>query len=285
MDTLPTRESLAKCVSDAIRMTFDGQLKVDDHFSVQLPTRTDGRVVTVPLIGEPMYLVTLKSNADAGVVLASAMFNCAKKLTVPSMVDDALRELANMTTGQIKNIMARDHQIGVPSALTNDTTLAGARVLVGMRLQVGDAASLLEAAIVDFQLPATVAATPELGYTVTIAEDDEVTLGFLKATLQSAGMRVVAVAAEGHKALEDIRRLRPDVICLDINMPGIDGLQVLAQVRKEMPSAIVFLVSAFATADNVREAMQLRANGIIVKPFNTVRIVAEMQRALSQRNL
>jgi two-component system chemotaxis response regulator CheY len=280
-----TEQVLAKRVADAIRMTFDGPVTAAQNYSTHLPRLSDGRVVTVPLIGTPNLLVSLRVNESGGLALATAMFGCSKKLTTAAMIDDALCELANMVAGQIKALTAREHQIGVPSVLQDEASIVGARAFMGTRLHVGDTESEVDVAIADFQ-PEMIDAVASLAATVPtilLAEDDAVTLAFLKAAVQSAGMNVVAESRNGQQALEDIRRLRPAVACLDINMPEMTGLEVLAVIRKEMPGAIVFLISSFATAENVREAIRLRANGIIVKPFVKARIVGEIEKALSQR--
>jgi two-component system, chemotaxis family, chemotaxis protein CheY len=286
MSDIPTEPILAKRVADSLAMMFEGTVTHAAGYKASIPTSTDGHIVCVPLIGVPNYVVSLRGNSRGCVALASAMFNCAKHLTNQSMIDDAMCELANMVAGQIKNLMARDHQIGTPSVLADDATLQGSVALVGARMHVGDTESEIDVIIAEFKpqvLPEPVAEPVMQGPAIVIAEDDEVTLGYLKAVIQSAGMRVVSEAKDGKQALDDIRRLRPDAVCLDINMPQLSGLQVLATVRKEIPDAIVFLVSSFATAENVREAILLRATGIIVKPFVKARIISELERALAQR--
>ena len=120
---------------------------------------------------------------------------------------------------------------------------------------------------------------------VVIADDDDIARGFLKAALQSSGMRVVGESNNGRQALADFQRLKPDVICLDVEMPEMQGIEVLGKIRRESPNAIVFLISAFATAQNVRSAMQLRADGIISKPYNKDKIMSEIQRAFAKRHL
>jgi two-component system chemotaxis response regulator CheY len=120
---------------------------------------------------------------------------------------------------------------------------------------------------------------------VLIADDDDVARALLKAALISIGMRVVGEVRDGKAALSDFQRLRPDVICLDIEMPEMKGLEVLSKIRREAPNAFVFLISAFATAQNVRGAMQLRADGIIAKPFNKDKVTGEIQRAFARRQL
>ena len=283
---IPTSGILAKRVADALHMMFEGPVHIVDGHLPDIPKLSNGRVVVVPIVGDPTYLVTLQANVPGSVALASAMFSCAKKLTTQAMIDDAMCELASMVAGQIRSLMARDHQVGTPSMVDSDGNLAGAERVVSARLTIGDADSLIDAMVANFDTPQTSSEEvprETIGPTIMIAEDDEVTLQFVKAAVEDAAMTVVSEARNGTQALSDFRRLRPDVSCLDINMPELTGLQVLAAIRKDAPDAIVFLVSSFATVENVREAIHLKASGIIVKPFIKARIVTEIERALALR--
>ena len=121
--------------------------------------------------------------------------------------------------------------------------------------------------------------------TVLIADDDAVARVFLRAVVQDMGMRVVGEVEDGKQAYLQCQKCRPDLVCLDIEMPEMKGLEVLAKIRGDAPNTIVFLISAFATAQNVRGAMQLRADGIISKPLNKEKITTELQRAFARRAL
>ena len=286
MDAL-NEAHLATRIIDSLHVMLDCQLTRAEGFVAAVPKVVDGSVVTVPLIGSPNYLLTLCASDEGALRLACAMFGCSRNLASQMMIDDALCESANLVAGQVKHLMAKEHQIGVPSMLTSDSTLAGAQPVVGARLNLGDPGAHIDIVVVD--LDAATATTRRVASeqaqcaTVLLAEDDEITLAFLKTIVQSTGLRIVAQCQDGTQALREFQRLKPDITCLDINMPGLNGLQVLTEIRRANPQAIVFLVSAFATADNVREAIQLKPNGIIVKPFVKARIVAEIQRALAQK--
>jgi len=62
-------------------------------------------------------------------------------------------------------------------------------------------------------------------------------------------------------------------LCLDINMPGMSGLDVLRQIRNLYPRTAIVMISASATADNVRTALGNGADGFIVKPFNAASVI------------
>ncbi len=119
--------------------------------------------------------------------------------------------------------------------------------------------------------------------TVVIADDDDVTRSLLGSVLRAAGLRVVGEGSDGVRALDLYQKLKPEIVCLDIEMPGMTGLEALAKIREQDTDAIVLMITGAATGDNVRSAISARANGIIVKPFNTARILTELERAITRK--
>ncbi|HVY23956.1 MAG TPA: response regulator [Steroidobacteraceae bacterium] len=124
-----------------------------------------------------------------------------------------------------------------------------------------------------------------LKHTVLIADDDDTARTLLKSVLQASGLRVVAEAADGRQALNDAQRLQPDVVCLDIDMPQMSGLDVLARLRVDNSKLVALVITASPTAKNVREAIQVKADGVIAKPFNQAKIKSEIDRALKRKHL
>jgi len=121
--------------------------------------------------------------------------------------------------------------------------------------------------------------------TVLIADDDDTARGMLKSVLQASGMHVVGEAADGKVALSETKRLSPDVVCLDIDMPLMSGLDVLARLRADNSKIIALIITASPTAQNVREAIQVKADGVIAKPFNQAKIRSEIDRAAARKQL
>ena len=118
--------------------------------------------------------------------------------------------------------------------------------------------------------------------TVIIVDDDDITRELLRGVLRSAGLKVVGEGSDGGRAVDLFQKLKPEIVCLDIDMPVMGGLQALAKIRETSADAIVLMITGVATADNVRNAIAARASGIIVKPFNTAKIVADIERALAR---
>ncbi len=120
------------------------------------------------------------------------------------------------------------------------------------------------------------------GCTVLVADDDEGTRRVLRDMLRSAGMNVVGEAGNGVQAFSLFQKLHPEVVCLDIDMPAMTGLQVLIKIREMKLRAIVLLITGGVTNSNVHNAITGHADGIIAKPFSAVMVVGEIERAIKR---
>jgi two-component system chemotaxis response regulator CheY len=126
--------------------------------------------------------------------------------------------------------------------------------------------------------------SPLKNRTVLIADDDVMTRQLLRGVLRAAGLEVVGEAGDGARAMGLFQKLKPQVVCLDIDMPEMNGLEALAKIRESNQEAVVLIVTAAPTGDNVRSAIAAHADGIIAKPFNTAKVVGEIERALNRKH-
>jgi DNA-binding NtrC family response regulator len=84
-------------------------------------------------------------------------------------------------------------------------------------------------------------------------------------------------------ALDAIKALQPDLVCLDVLMPGLDGLGTLKRMREEHPAVRAVVITGAATSDVVKEALALGAKGLVVKPFNAQKVLSVIHSALAVR--
>ncbi|WP_432058251.1 response regulator transcription factor [Streptomyces sp. bgisy022] len=118
-------------------------------------------------------------------------------------------------------------------------------------------------------------------HTVLLAEDDRAIRHALERALTLEGYRVTAVA-DGVEALAQAHRSRPDVLVLDVMMPGIDGLQVCRALRAEGDRTPVLMLTALVeTADRIA-GLDAGADDYVVKPFDVDEVFARL-RALLRR--
>jgi NarL family two-component system response regulator LiaR len=101
---------------------------------------------------------------------------------------------------------------------------------------------------------------------VVLADDHRIVRAGLMALLASQGdFEVVGEASDGREALEAAERLRPDVLLLDLSMPGLNGVEALRRVRAVSPTTRVLVLSMHAAPEYVRPALAAGAAGYVVK--------------------
>ncbi|MFN2388714.1 MAG: ANTAR domain-containing response regulator [Actinomycetota bacterium] len=115
-----------------------------------------------------------------------------------------------------------------------------------------------------------------------IAEDEAIIRLDLKEMLEEEGMDVVGEAADGDAAIRLARERTPDLVIMDIKMPGMDGLQAAESIVQEDLAAVVIL-TAFSQKDLVRRAADAGAMGYLVKPFQKSDLLPAMEIALARR--
>ncbi|MBT5027591.1 MAG: response regulator [Nitrospinaceae bacterium] len=100
---------------------------------------------------------------------------------------------------------------------------------------------------------------------VLIVEDDAPLRVFMKDTVESQGFETFT-AENGLQGLEKFKKVCPDLVFSDINMPKMNGLELLEEVRKINSNVIVVMVTAFDCEEYAIKAMALRANNYLKKP-------------------
>jgi two-component system response regulator MprA len=115
---------------------------------------------------------------------------------------------------------------------------------------------------------------------ILVVDDDPMVATTVQRVLRPEGYEV-DVALGGAQALEQVRAQRPDLVVLDLMMPGIDGLEVCRQLRANGPLPILMLTARSGTADRVR-GLDTGADDYLVKPFAYAELLARV-RALLRR--
>jgi AmiR/NasT family two-component response regulator len=116
---------------------------------------------------------------------------------------------------------------------------------------------------------------------VLIAEDEALIRMDLREMLVEEGHEVVGEARDGAEAVELARETRPDVVFMDVKMPGTDGITAAAVISEESIAPVV-MVTAFSQAGSVESATQAGAMAYLVKPFTKRDIMPAMQVAVSR---
>ena len=114
---------------------------------------------------------------------------------------------------------------------------------------------------------------------IVIADDDSHVLAVVRNALQSLGMECRA-ASSGPEALSMIRELCPHAAVLDVNMPGMDGFEVLAAIRQQALPLKVIMLTARQHERDILRGFELGADDYVVKPFNPMELAARLKRFL-----
>jgi DNA-binding NarL/FixJ family response regulator len=113
---------------------------------------------------------------------------------------------------------------------------------------------------------------------VMVVDDHPMWRDAVERDLAAAGFDVVAVASDGHQALARFPAARPEVVVLDLQIPGPNGVEVTSRVLEQDPSARVLILSASGEQDDVLEAVKAGATGYLMKSAQSGELVDAVRR-------
>jgi two-component system response regulator NreC len=120
---------------------------------------------------------------------------------------------------------------------------------------------------------------------ILIVDDHPVVRRGLKTLLEEHdGWEVVAEAGDGSEAVDKADRLRPDVVLLDVSMPGITGLEACRLIRKSIPECEILIVTQHDSPHMMREALGSGARGYVVKANVSRDLVAAVEAVSQHRD-
>jgi len=120
--------------------------------------------------------------------------------------------------------------------------------------------------------------------TIHVIDDEPIIHDVLGQLLQSEGYQV-EISASGEEALPKLQHQKFDLTLLDLLMPGLDGLEVLKQIKRIDPEALAIIITAYASVESALTAMKMGAYDYIQKPFKNDELLMTISRALEHRRL
>lgn len=129
---------------------------------------------------------------------------------------------------------------------------------------------------------ADAAAAASSGRRCVIVDGDAGVRELLKSLLEDESVEVVAEAEDGIKGLIAIEEHRPDLVFLDVDMPELDGLNVLRCLRAVHPDLRVIMATSRAEGEVVKEALSRRVAGYLLKPVDSGKVLAAVRKALGK---
>lgn len=119
---------------------------------------------------------------------------------------------------------------------------------------------------------------------ILIVDDEEIVLESCAEILRTAGY-AVATASDGAQGLRQVEAFRPDLVYVDLKMPGMSGMEVLERIRAADPSVVAIVITGYATLSSAVEAMQRGAYDFVPKPFTPEELRLITRRGLERRRL
>jgi len=114
---------------------------------------------------------------------------------------------------------------------------------------------------------------------IMIVDDAEFMRTSIKIMLESEKYDVLE-AEDGNEAVKKYKEARPDVVTMDITMPGKTGLEAIKEIREFDPEAKIIVVTAMGTEFMIRDAIQLGAANFIIKPFDEEQLLEVIKKLL-----
>ncbi len=117
---------------------------------------------------------------------------------------------------------------------------------------------------------------------IVVADDHPLFRSALTQLLNTrADIEVVGEAADGQEAIELCRRLRPQMVLMDVRMPRVDGLEATRTIKREFPRTIVLVLTAFEDPEYLSEALKAGAGGYVLKHEPAPQIIDAVRKALT----
>ena len=116
---------------------------------------------------------------------------------------------------------------------------------------------------------------------VLVVDDAAFMRHMIKNTLTELGHEIVGEACDGDEACQKYAELHPDMVTLDLVMPGKGGLEALKEIREADPKAKVIVVSALDQRQPLMDALRLGAADYVVKPFEKDRVAKAVNRVMA----
>ncbi|MBI4937667.1 MAG: response regulator [Nitrosomonadales bacterium] len=114
-----------------------------------------------------------------------------------------------------------------------------------------------------------------------IADDSKSMRQLLAAILAHAGIEVVGEACDGRQAVELVSKHQPDIVCLDLEMPVMSGLEALKIIRSRNPAVNILMITSLSSRDAAMQAASAGARGYILKPFHPDKVTQSISRILA----
>ncbi len=121
-----------------------------------------------------------------------------------------------------------------------------------------------------------------MGKKVMIVDDSRVVELQMEKMLENSDYEVVSFCQDGETAIEQYSEVLPDLVTMDIIMPGMDGLETARAILEDHPDARIIMVSSLAYDDTIEEAKSIGTKTFIYKPFDRDQLLSALDEVMSE---
>jgi len=119
-----------------------------------------------------------------------------------------------------------------------------------------------------------------MGKRIMVVDDSRVMELQMEYLLKDTGYEIAAYCRNGTDAIDRYGEVLPDLVTMDILMPGMDGLETAQAILEEYPEAKIIMLSSLAYEDTLNESKVIGAKGFVYKPFDQEQLLAAFEKAL-----
>lgn len=119
-----------------------------------------------------------------------------------------------------------------------------------------------------------------MGKRIMVVDDSRIVKLQMEELLEGSDYEIAAYCRSGEEAVEQYGSVLPDLVTMDIIMPGMDGLETAEAILEEYPDAKIVMVSSLAYDDTFEEAKDIGAKGFVNKPFDREQLLSALDELL-----
>lgn len=121
-----------------------------------------------------------------------------------------------------------------------------------------------------------------MGKRIMVVDDSRIVKLQMEELLEGTDYEIVSYCRNGEEAVEQYGSVLPDLVTMDIIMPGMDGLETTQAILEDYPDAVIVMVSSLAYDDTFEEAKEIGAKGFIDKPFDREQLLTVLDGLLKE---
>lgn len=120
-----------------------------------------------------------------------------------------------------------------------------------------------------------------MGKRVMVVDDSQTQTYQIEQLLEGTDYQVVTYCKNGEEAIAMYGMIQPDIVTMDIIMPGLDGLETARAILEEYPEARIVMITSLAYDDTIEEAKEIGAKAFLCKPFSVDALMETLEQACS----